>query len=287
MTLCPYVFDATADNFQRLVMENSTKGPVLVNYWSPRAGPCMVLMPRLVRLATEFKGRFLLVMLNTDELGQLARAQGVNSLPTVQVFHHGKVIDTLRSAESEASVRTFINRHVAARSDALHVSALAAHQGGDTARATSLAAEAALEDPDNPRIPLDIAKLLVLQGRYTQAHGLLTALPDDLGDRPEIRNLLTHIGFIQTAQTAPSMEDLEQASSTRPDDLEARYQLAARRLLDNDYDGAVQELLEIMRRDRGFRDDCGYHGIQAILQLLSQDREHALRVQKQLQDVLH
>ena len=287
MTLCPYIFDATAENFQRLVMENSAKGPVLVNYWSPRAGPCMVLMPRLVRLATEFSGRFLLVMLNTDELGQLARAQGVNSLPTVQVFHHGKVIDTLRSAESEASVRTFINRHVSARSDALHLSALGAHQSGDTARAVSLAAEAALEDPDNPRIPLDIAKLLVLQGRYTQAHGLLTSLPDDLCDQPEIRNLRTHIGFIQTAQSAPSVEDLEQASSTRPDDLEARYQLAARRLLDNDYDGAVQELLEIMRRDRGFRDDCGYHGIQAILQLLSQDREHALRVQKQLQDVLH
>lgn len=79
----PYVFDATTENFPTLVLENSDKGPVLVNYWSPRAGPCLMLMPRLVRLATEFGGRFLLVMLNTDEFGRLAREHGVNSLPTM------------------------------------------------------------------------------------------------------------------------------------------------------------------------------------------------------------
>ncbi|GAB4507129.1 MAG: hypothetical protein Tsb0026_01400 [Sulfuricaulis sp.] len=59
MVNSPYVFDVTADNFHKLVLENSDKGPVLVNYWSPRAGPCMMLMPRLIRLATEFGGRLL------------------------------------------------------------------------------------------------------------------------------------------------------------------------------------------------------------------------------------
>src|SRR4030066_136451 len=105
MANSPYVFDANADNFARLVLENSAKGPVLVNYWSPRAGPCMMLMPRLVRLAAEFGGRFLLVMLNTDELGRLAREHGVNSLPTVKVYRHGNVVDTLHGAGSEAELR--------------------------------------------------------------------------------------------------------------------------------------------------------------------------------------
>lgn len=73
MTLSRFVFDVTADNFRTLVLQNSDRGPVLVNYWSPRAGPCFVLMPRLVRLCTEYNGRFLLAMLNTDELGPLAR----------------------------------------------------------------------------------------------------------------------------------------------------------------------------------------------------------------------
>lgn len=89
MSSSPYVFDATAENFQTLVLENSDKGPVLVNYWSPHAGPCLMLMPRLVRLAGEFSGRFLLVMLNIDFLGRLARDHGVTSIPTVKVFRRG------------------------------------------------------------------------------------------------------------------------------------------------------------------------------------------------------
>ena len=73
MNLLPYVFDASRENFDGLVLGNSARGLVLVHFWSPKAGPCMVLMPRLVKLATEYGGKFLLVMLNTDELGALAR----------------------------------------------------------------------------------------------------------------------------------------------------------------------------------------------------------------------
>jgi len=99
MTNSPYVFDANAENFARLVLENSAKGPVLVNYCCPMAGPCLMLMPRLVRLSGEFGGRFLLVMLNSDELGPLARSHGVVSLPTIKVYRHGKVVDTFHGAE--------------------------------------------------------------------------------------------------------------------------------------------------------------------------------------------
>ncbi len=107
-----YVFDATADNFRTLVLANSDKGPVAVNFWSPRAGPCLMLMPRLLKLAEEFRGRFLLVRLNTDEFGRLARDQGVTSIPTTKLFRHGAVVDTLHGAESEPSLRTFLRKHL-------------------------------------------------------------------------------------------------------------------------------------------------------------------------------
>src|SRR3990172_305178 len=141
MAVSPYVFDASAENFRALVLENSDKGPVLVNYWSPHAGPCLMLMPRLVRLATEFSGRFLLVMLNTDDLGRLAREHGVNSLPTVKLFRHGKVVDTLHGAESETVLREFISRHVSREVDGKYASALEAYQRGDLELAVTQAAE--------------------------------------------------------------------------------------------------------------------------------------------------
>jgi len=288
MANSPYVFDANAENFARLVLENSAKGPVLVNYWSPKAGPCLMLMPRLVRLAGEFGGRFLLVMLNTDELGQLARSHGVVSLPTIKVYRHGKVVDTLHGAESEESVRQFIRKQLADSTDTLLLNALRTHAQGDTASAVRLAAEAALADPQNTRIPLDLAKLLVLQGRYAQADDLLQALPSEVRDElPELRQLAAHVSILRVAREAPPAAELEQAIAANPENLEARYQLSAVQLLANDYDTAMQQLLEIAQRDPGFRRDAGRAGLHALFELLGDADERVVRYRALLQSAMH
>lgn len=288
MTSSPHVFDATAENFPRLVLENSEKGPVLVYYWSPRAGPCMMLMPRLVRLAGEFGGRFLLVMLNTDEFSQLARSQGVVSLPTVKVYRNGKVVDTLHGAESEDAVRHFIKKQLAGTADSLLLNALGTHAQGDTASAVRLAAEAALADPQNTQIPLELAKLLVLQGRYAQADDLLQALPIEVRDKlPELRQLTAHVSILRTARDAPSAADLEKTITTEPDNLEARYQLSAVQLMVSEYEAAMQQLLEISRRNRSFRQAAGPTGLQALFELLGDEDERVIRYRAFLQETMH
>ena len=288
MANSPYIFDASADNFTRLVLENSAKGPVLVNYWSPKAGPCMMLMPRLMRLAGEFGGRFLLVMLNTDELGQLARSHAVVSLPTIKVYRHGKVVDTLHGAESEDTLRTFIRKQLAGSTDTLLLNALSTHAQGDTASAVRLAAEAALADPQNTRISLDLAKLLVLQGRYTQADDLLQALPPEVREElPELRQLAANVSILRSAREAPPAAELEQAIAANSDNLEARYQLSAVQLVASNYDAAMQQLLEIARRDRGFRHDAGRAGLHAVFELLGDDDERVLRYRALLQAGMH
>lgn len=288
MANSPYVFDASADNFARLVLENSAKGPVLVNYWSPKAGPCLMLMPRLVRLAGEFSGRFLLVMLNTDDFGQLARSHGVVSLPTIKVYRDGKVADTLHGAESEDTLRAFIRKQLAGTTNTLLLNALSTHAQGDTASAVRLAAEAALADPQNTRIPLDLAKLLVLQGRYAQADDLLQALPAEVREElPELRRLAAHVSILRTAREAAPAAELEQTIATDPANLEARYQLSAVQLVANDYDAAMQQLLEIAKRDRGFRHDAGRAGLHALFELLGEDDERVSRYRALLQAGMH
>ena len=107
----------------------------------------------------------------------------------------------------------------------LRTAALRAFESGDAEHAAALAAQAALAEPDDPRIPLDVAKLLVLQGRYAQAEALLAALPTTLREQEPVRNLLTHASLLNAARAAPAPEALEQAIVARPDDLEARYRL--------------------------------------------------------------
>lgn len=275
--MSPYVFDASAENFRTLVLENSDKGPVLVNYWSPRAGPCLMLMPRLVRLATEFSGRFLLVMLNTDELGQLAREHGVASLPTIKVFRRGRSVDTLHGAESETVLREFITRHVAREANAKYTAAIMAYQRGDLDQAVSQAAEAALAEPDNPRLALDLVKLLVLQRRYSQADELLKSLPPETREIPEVRHMSAHVNLILSAQDAPPAETLMESLAADPDNLEARYRLSAIMLTQDEYEMAMMHLLEIIRRDSAFHRQAGREGLLAIFAMLGENDERVCR----------
>jgi putative thioredoxin len=287
MGVSPYVFDASAENFRALVLGNSDKGPVLVNYWSPRAGPCLMLMPRLVRLATEFSGRFLLVMLNTDELGQLAREHGVASIPTLKVFRRGQAVDTLHGAESETILREFITRHVAREAETKYTAAILAYQRGDLDQAVTQAAEAALAEPDNPRLVLDLVKLLVLQRRYAQADSLLKSLPAETRGLPEVRHLSAHVNLIRGAQDAPPPETLMKAIAADPDDLEARYRLSAIMLNRDEYELAMMHLLEITRRDSALHHQAGRDGLLAIFALLGENDERVHRYRALLNKITH
>jgi putative thioredoxin len=287
MSISPYVFDASAENFRTLVLANSDKGPVMVNFWSPRAGPCLMLMPRLVRLATEFSGRFLLVMLNTDELGQLAREYGVVSIPTLKLFRRGQAVDTLHGAESEAVLREFITRHVVREAEAKYTAAIMAYQRGDLDRAVTQAAEAALAEPDNPHLALDLVKLLILQQRYAQADNLLKSLPAETRELPDVRHLSAHVNLILSAQDAPPSEMLMKAIAADPDDLDARYRLSAIMLTQDEYESAMQQLLEIIRRDGSGFHQAGRDGLLAIFSMLGEDDERVQRYRALLSGVAH
>lgn len=268
MNLSRYTYDANQENFPKLVLSNSEKGPVMVHFWTPKAGPCMLLMPRLVKLTTEYSGKFLLVMVNTDELGHIARQYGVTSVPTVKFFRHGQVVHTIHGADPDAEFRKVLDRFIARDNDAIHVRALTSQQRGDVQSARMLLVEAALADPDNPRIPADLAKLLMSGSELQQAHDLLTALPLALREDAEISRLLTHLDLIVAAHHAAPQAELEQRITHDPGDLPARYQLAALALVNDDSETAIQQLLEITRRDRSFKDDAGRRGLVSVFELL-------------------
>ncbi len=282
-----FVLDASRENFPQLVLGNSDKGPVMVHFWTPKAGPCMLLMPRLIKLATEYNGKFLLVMVNTDELGAVAREYNVTSVPTVKFFRHGQVVHTIHGADPDAEFRKVLDRFIARDGDALHVRALSSQQHGDAQAARILLVEAALADPENPRIPADLAKLLMSGGEMQQAHDLLTALSPTLRDDAEISRLITHLDFILAAQSAPPPAELVQRIAQNPNDLEARYQLAAVFLVADEMDTAMAELLEIVRRNRSFGQDIGRRGLVSLFDLLGATHPLTMQYRPQLVNALH
>ena len=287
MALSPYVFDASAENFNRLVLENSHKGPVLVHFWTPKAGPCFILMPRLVKLAAEYGGKFLLVMLNADELPELARRFSVNSVPTVKFFWRGEVAHTIHGADPDGSFREVLDRFIAGDANRAHALGVAAWQAGNVQQARMLLANAAMAEPDNLAIPRDLAKLLWAEGDGEQALKLLDSLPPEARTEPDIARLHAHLNLAETARQAPPLTELEARLAQRPDDLDAHYQRAARLLATDEFAGAMDELLLIARTDRSYRHDLGRTSLLALFDLLGSAHPLTRQYRQALSESLH
>lgn len=282
-----FIFEASPENFAQLVLDNSAKGPVLVNYWAPWAGPCLKLWPVLEQLAAEYRGRFLLANVNTDKHKSLARDYGINSLPTLKVFRNRQVVDEVHGAESEQSLRTLLDRHMARASDRQLALALSQYQTGEVAAALALLAAAATADPDNPRVPLAHAKLLLREQRHADLKAFIAGLPAVLQAQAEFANLAAHADFLQAAAEAPAADELQQRIALDAADLAARYQLSALALVHDDYEPALTQLLAIVERDRSFMDDAARRGMNAIFALLGRDHPLSQRYRSLLNNALH
>ncbi len=287
MTLSPYVFDASAENFNRLVLENSHKGPVLVHFWTPKAGPCFILMPRLVKLATEYGGKFLLVMLNADELPELARRFSVNSVPTVKFFWRGEVAHTIHGADPDSSFRAVLDRFIAGDANRAHALGVAAWQSGNVQQARMLLANAAMAEPENLAIPRDLAKLLWSEGDSEHALKLLESLPPEARSEPDIAHLIAHLTLVETARQAPPLTQLNEQLARQPESLEARYQRASILLTQDDYPGAMADLLFIARTDRTYRHDIGRTSLLALFDLLGSTHPLTRQYRQALSESLH
>ena len=287
MSLSPHVFDASADNFNRLVLENSHKGPVLVHFWTPKAAPGFILMPRLVKLAAEYGGKFLLVMLNADELPELARRFSVNSVPTVKFFWRGEVAHTIHGADPDSSFREALDRFIAGDANRAHALGVAAWQSGKVEQARMLLANAAMAEPDNLAIPRDLAKLLWSEGDGEQALKLLDSLPPEARMEPEIARLHAHLNLAETARHSPSLEAINAQLAQHADDLAAHYQRAAVLLAHDDYEEAMTELLFITRTDRSFRHDIGRTSLLALFDLLGSAHPLTRQFRQALSESLH
>lgn len=285
-----YIFDVGPDGFPNLVLQESIKTPVLVVFWSPKVTESMMLVPRLIRLATQCGGRFRLALFNidADATADVVREQAVERLPTVKLYRQAAVADTLAGDDSEAGLRAFVRKHVPLRgASRLYAEAVKAYGAGDSQRGVRLATEAALMDPDDVQTPIDVVKLLVLAGRFDQAEELLRAMPQAVRDDSEIRNLLAHLNFIRISMQAPPVGSLESAVTLDPWNLDARYQLAASKVVQNDFEGAMQQLLEIARRNPAFRDNAGRNGLLALFHMLGDEDDRVRRYRPLLQESMN
>jgi putative thioredoxin len=283
----PYIIDVTAETFESVVLEGSLERPVLVDFWAGWCQPCQMLMPMLARLAEEYAGAFLLAKVDTEAQQALAMQWGIRSLPTVKLFRNGGPVDEFMGVQPEEVIRAILDGYVERASDALRTEAMGLHRAGRSEQAIALLRKAAAEDPANPRVSMDLLNVMVEAGQLDAAQALITQLPASLQAEPEIKGLGHRIEFARSLEGAPSRQDLEAALASDPDDLEARYQLAARHVQAGEYEPAMEALLSVLQRDRSFREGAARTGLLAIFDMLGGEGDLVKRYRARMFNALH
>ena len=266
----PYIIDVTRENYAE-VMKASFEVPVLIDFWASWCQPCQALMPVLAKLAEEYQGKFLLGKLNTEEQQEIAAQFGIRSIPNVKLFRNGQPVDEFMGALPERAVREFLDRHVARESDASVQQARERLAAGDADAAIALLSAAREADPDNPRVAVALAGAQATAGDVAAAEATLDGLPANEQVKPEVAALRSHLYFEGRVAGAPATTELEASLAADPDDHEARFQLALRKVVEQDYDTAMELLLELMKKDRGFGDDAGRNTLLKVFELLGDD----------------
>jgi putative thioredoxin len=266
--------DVTASNFNQVVIEGSRKTPVLVDFWAPWCAPCRALTPVLEKLAAEYRGRFVLAKVNSDENPELAARFGVRGIPNVKAFVDGRLVDEFVGALPEAAVRAFIGRIVPSPVEELRQRAAEDYaRTKDAKRALDLLGRAAALDPDDVNVTIDRAGILIDIGQAEEAKKLLAALPPLVQMEERVVALNARADSAIAAAAAPEAKVLLERIAGNPNDLEARLQLAQRQIAEQNYVPALEQLLEIVKRDRSFRDDIARKTMLQVFSLLGNQSE--------------
>ena len=282
MNPSPFILEGTADNFQQLVIENSKKGLVVVDFWAPWVGPSLKQREILADLARTNEGRFLLVSVNTDVQKPLAERFGVRSLPSFKLFWQGELTAEYHGVQPEADYPRIIEQYVAKKLDKASTDAVAAWQAGQAEQALQILAEASMESPGNLAYPVLMAKILLREGREVDALALLSALPENAQETEEVSGLLAHLDLILTARGAEEQGALQQRIDADPTDAEARYQLAASLLAKNQIAPALDQLLYLSRNHTHFKNGIARKGMKAVLGLLDPENAEVARYRREL-----
>jgi putative thioredoxin len=266
-----FSFDVDQGNFQQLVIEKSMSTLVLVDFWAEWCNPCKVLKPMLEKLAEEYRGRFILAKVNTEQNQQLAGQFGVRGIPNVKAIYNGVLVDEFSGALPEAQVREFIERNIPSPADELLIRAGARRDAGDLDGALRILGEASQVDPNNEAIRIEAADILLEQGQVEEAKALLDSLSALTRMDERAVQLIAKVNFALGGQAQGDEADLRAAIAATPEDMDSRLRLANLLIASARYAEGMDELLDMVRRDRAWNEDAARKTLLSVFSLLGAD----------------
>jgi putative thioredoxin len=255
--------DGTEATFMQDVIEGSREVPVIVDFWATWCGPCKTLGPMLEQAVTAAKGKVRMVKIDVDKEQRLAGAlaqQGLplQSIPTVVAFYQGQPVDMFQGAVPQSQITEFVNKLVnmagdGGLGDAVEAAEQMLSEGAVSDAAQTFAAILG-EEPEHAGALGGLARAHIAMGQIDQAEALLNNAPEKIRNAPELEAARAQIELTRQAENAGPVSDLAAAVEADPDNHQARFDYAQALYASGNTEEAVEQLLELFRRDREWND---------------------------------
>jgi putative thioredoxin len=282
--------DTTTATFVQDVVEPSRKVPVLVDFWAPWCGPCKQLTPVIEKLVNAAGGSVRLVKMNIDDHPEVAAQLGVQSIPAVFAFKNGQPVDGFMGALPESQLRSFIER--IAGKDAFAGSAIeegqAALEAGDLNGAASIFAAILQQDSGNIDAIAGLSRCYIATGDLVRAEQTLALAPTSKANSAAIAGARAALELARkgAASSGVDVQKLRRAIEAEPGNVAARFDLALALNAKGDREGAMDELLTIIKRDRAWNDGAARKQLVEFFEAWGADDPMSVRGRQRLSTLL-
>ena len=287
------VKEVSEATFMQDVVEASKERPVIVDFWAPWCGPCKTLGPQLEEAVKAANGAVTMAKVNVDENQAIAGQMQVQSIPTVFAFSNGQPVDGFQGAVSASEIKAFVDRVVAANGgevesglDSAVASAEQMLDDGDFEAAIETFSAILEEDANNIKSYIGLIKSHIAAGDLDQAEAILNGIPLEISQSPEIEAVHAQIELAKQARDAGPINELALLVEKNPDDNDARFKLAQALHGAGQVEDAVDQLLELFKRDREWNDGAAKAQLFTIFEALEPNNEIVLNGRRKLSSLI-
>jgi putative thioredoxin len=288
MSQDPFVFEVNQKSFDQLVLLNSHKIPVIVEFMGVWSGPCMAMEHVFTSLAKEFPEQFIFAKVDIDEQQELVKEHRIENVPSLMVFKGGELArkeeGELKEAEARELLKDFGIYH---QSDLMREQAREKHLAGDTPGAIVLLSEAIKSDPGNTRVAMDMVQIFIDIGELDQANGLYERLPGAAKETAMGKQLNGQLSFANLASKTESSEVLKKRIADNASDYDAYFDLAVRYISEYKYSEAVDNLFEIIKQAPDYKEGAANEMVITVTNMIAPvDNDLAKEIRRKLSNIL-
>ena len=258
------IFDVNTEGFEQAVIMSSMETPILVDFWAPWCGPCKQLMPVLEAVVKEAGGKVRLAKVNIDDNQELAQALRIQSVPTVYAFFKGQPVTAFTGVRPVSEIKAIIGQlsKMAAgeKPDAIDIpaalkAAAEALAQNDPQTAQAIYAQVIDQDENNVQAYVGIVRTMIAMDLLDEAGQMIEHAPEPIAKDAQFAAARTALDLARNKPDRKAQEKFAKALAQNPDDHQARYDLAVALFAGGEKEQAMDELVQIIRRNRSWEED--------------------------------